>query len=55
MGSSPLKKDSWGQTGVYQLRARAVDNLNNSQPTTVPYDSLGYLFNAVTNQQVTIV
>lgn len=41
--------------GVYSLKARAVDSAGNSQPLNVPYNTNGYLLNAITRHQVTIV
>lgn len=37
------------------LTARAVDNLGNTQPLSVPHNNQGYLFSAVVNHPVTVV
>jgi hypothetical protein len=36
------------------LRARATDVTGASQPDTVPYNTLGYLFGAVVQHPVTV-
>lgn len=46
---------SWtARPGNYQLKARAIDNLGNTQPVSVPFNSQGYLFSAVTRHPVTV-
>ncbi|WP_165225522.1 sulfite oxidase [Aquisphaera insulae] len=40
--------------GQYTLKARAVDDLGNTQPLTVPYNSMGYLFSAIAGHPVTV-
>jgi hypothetical protein len=40
--------------GAYTLRARATDVTGASQPDTVPYNTLGYLFGAVVQHPVTV-
>jgi len=45
----------WPQgPGDYTLQARATDWAGNTQPATVPFNTLGYLFWAVVNQPVTV-
>jgi DMSO/TMAO reductase YedYZ molybdopterin-dependent catalytic subunit len=45
----------WPQgPGSYTLQARATDWAGNTQPATVPFNTLGYLFWAVVNQPVTV-
>jgi hypothetical protein len=36
------------------LEARATDSQGRTQPTTVPFNTLGYLFPAVVNHPVTV-
>jgi hypothetical protein len=38
--------------GPYTLRARATDSAGNIQPTTVPFNSGGYLFGAIVQHPV---
>ncbi|MFI0445089.1 sulfite oxidase [Actinomadura sp. 6N118] len=40
--------------GRYELLARAVDETSSGQPMTAPYNTLGYLFNAVVRHPITI-
>jgi len=40
--------------GAYNLQARATDKSGATQPTTVPFNSGGYLFGAVVNDPVTV-
>ncbi len=45
----------WPQgPGNYTLQARATDWAGRTQPATVPFNTLGYLFWAVVNQPVTV-
>jgi DMSO/TMAO reductase YedYZ molybdopterin-dependent catalytic subunit len=45
----------WTSTvGSYTLKAKAIDNLNNTQPLTVPFNSQGYLFSAIAGHPVTV-
>lgn len=46
---------AWPATpGSYFLRARATDHLGNTQPDTVPFNNLGYLFSAVVRHPVSV-
>ena len=40
--------------GSYTLQARATGWTGNTQPATVPFNTLGYVFWAVVNQPVTV-
>ncbi len=40
--------------GKYTIRVRATDERGNTQPDTVPWNRLGYLFNAVVPHPVTV-
>ncbi|WP_141577086.1 sulfite oxidase [Actinomadura sp. WMMA1423] len=40
--------------GRYELLARATDETGAAQPTTAPYNTLGYLFGAVVRHPVTV-
>lgn len=48
-----LKWDA--EPGQHVLRARSVDETGEGQPDTVPFNSLGYLFNAIVDHPVTVV
>ena len=57
------KSQAWAQwsipwpatCGEHVLQARATDSRGNVQPTTVPFNDLGYLFSAVVKHPVTVV
>ena len=40
--------------GSYELLARATDATGRSQPDRTPYNTLGYLFDAVVRHPVTV-
>lgn len=40
--------------GKYQLQAKATDTKGNTQPTSVPFNTKGYLYNAVVSHPVTV-
>jgi hypothetical protein len=40
--------------GAHELLARATDDTGASQPSTAPYNTLGYLFGAVVRHPVTV-
>jgi len=42
------------QPGQHILRARAVDETGEGQPDTVPFNKLGYLFNAIVDHPVSV-
>ncbi|MCW5625348.1 MAG: sulfite oxidase [Burkholderiales bacterium] len=42
------------RTGTHALKARATDNLGNTQPDTVPFNTQGYLFSAVVRHPVNV-
>lgn len=45
----------WTPTaGSYQIRARATDTKGNTQPVTTPFNSAGYLFDAIVPHPVTV-
>jgi hypothetical protein len=46
----------WGPPGpgAYTLQARATDWAGRTQPATVPFNTLGYLFSAVVKHPVTV-
>jgi hypothetical protein len=45
----------WPQKpGNYMLQARATDWAGRTQPATVPFNTLGYLFSAIVNHPVTV-
>jgi DMSO/TMAO reductase YedYZ molybdopterin-dependent catalytic subunit len=41
-------------SGSYELWARATDSAGNTQPATVPFNNLGYLFGAIVRHPVVI-
>lgn len=41
--------------GSYSLRSRATDEKGNTQPTIVPFNEQGYLYNAVIGHPITVV
>jgi DMSO/TMAO reductase YedYZ molybdopterin-dependent catalytic subunit len=59
-GSAPTGWQRWqfawrpAATGAYTLRARAVDQTGAGQPEETPYNTLGYLFDAVVEHPVTV-
>lgn len=40
--------------GAYVLKAKATDDLGNTQPLSVPFNSQGYLFSPITGHPVTV-
>ena len=42
-------------TGSYELLARATDRAGQTQPATVPFNDLGYLFWAIVKHPVVVV
>ncbi len=60
----PNLKNAWARwsfpwtptfAGSYQLRARATDTKGNTQPVTTPFNSAGYLFDAIIPHPVTVM
>jgi sulfane dehydrogenase subunit SoxC len=43
------------QPGRYGLQARATDQDGNTQPSSVPFNEKGYLYNAVVEHPITVV
>ncbi len=43
------------QKGDYNLLARATDDKGNTQPTTVPFNEKGYMYNAVVSHPVRVI
>ncbi|MCY2966602.1 MAG: sulfite oxidase [Planctomycetota bacterium] len=42
------------RVGNFTLKARATDNLGNTQPLSVPFNTQGYLFSAIAGHPVTV-